>query len=37
VLFILGFEEPTLRAKFGADYAAYCRNVQRWIPGLRPF
>jgi protein-S-isoprenylcysteine O-methyltransferase Ste14 len=36
-LFIITFEEPTLRAKFGDDYAAYCRNVRRWIPRLRPF
>ena len=34
---IIGVEEPTLRAKFGDDYAAYCRNVRRWIPRLRPF
>jgi protein-S-isoprenylcysteine O-methyltransferase Ste14 len=36
-LFIITFEEPTLRSKFGDDYAAYCRNVRRWIPRLRPF
>jgi len=37
MLFIISFEEPTLRSKFGDDYAAYCRNVRRWIPRLRPF
>jgi protein-S-isoprenylcysteine O-methyltransferase Ste14 len=36
-LIIIRVEEPTLRAKFGDDYAAYCRNVGRWIPRLRPF
>jgi protein-S-isoprenylcysteine O-methyltransferase Ste14 len=36
-IFIITFEEPTLRSKFGDDYAAYCRNVRRWIPRLRPF
>jgi len=36
-LFILGFEEPVLRAKFGEDYAAYCRHVRRWIPRRKPF
>jgi protein-S-isoprenylcysteine O-methyltransferase Ste14 len=36
-LFIITFEEPTVRSKFGGDYAAYCRNVRRWIPRLRPF
>ena len=36
-IFIITFEEPTLRSKFGDDYAAYCRNVRRWIPRLRSF
>jgi protein-S-isoprenylcysteine O-methyltransferase Ste14 len=36
-LFIVVYEEPTLRRLFGDDYAAYCRNVRRWIPRLRPF
>jgi protein-S-isoprenylcysteine O-methyltransferase Ste14 len=31
-LFVLGYEEPTLRRQFGADYEAYCRDVSRWIP-----
>jgi protein-S-isoprenylcysteine O-methyltransferase Ste14 len=35
-LFILGFEEPTLRAKFGEDYIEYCKNVRRWIPRMTP-
>lgn len=26
------FEEPTLRRRFGADYAAYCGTVRRWRP-----
>lgn len=33
-LFVLLYEEPTLRRKFGADYVEYCRNVRRWIPRL---
>jgi protein-S-isoprenylcysteine O-methyltransferase Ste14 len=33
-LFVLLYEEPTLREKFGADYEEYCRNVRRWIPRL---
>jgi protein-S-isoprenylcysteine O-methyltransferase Ste14 len=33
-LFVLGYEEPTLRKKFGASYEAYCRGVPRWIPRL---
>jgi protein-S-isoprenylcysteine O-methyltransferase Ste14 len=28
-LFVLLYEEPTLREKFGADYIDYCRNVGR--------
>ncbi len=36
-LFIMGYEEPTLRRMFGEDYKNYCRNVHRWIPRLRPF
>jgi protein-S-isoprenylcysteine O-methyltransferase Ste14 len=31
-LFVLGFEEPTLRRRFGAEYEAYCRHVGRWWP-----
>jgi protein-S-isoprenylcysteine O-methyltransferase Ste14 len=34
-LFVLFYEEPTLRGKFGADYEEYCRNVRRWWPRLR--
>ncbi len=34
--FVMGIEEPSLRAKFGADYDAYCAAVGRWIPG-RPW
>ena len=34
---IIGFEEPTLRQKFGDDYIDYCKHVRRWIPRLTPF
>lgn len=33
-LFVIYFEEPTLRRKFGADYEEYCLRVPRWIPRL---
>jgi protein-S-isoprenylcysteine O-methyltransferase Ste14 len=33
-LFVVFYEEPTLRRKFGADYEEYCRNVSRWRPHL---
>jgi protein-S-isoprenylcysteine O-methyltransferase Ste14 len=36
-LFVLLYEEPTLRRKFGPDYEEYCRNVRRWVPRLRPW
>ncbi len=32
-LFVIFYEEPTLREKFGATYEEYCRTVSRWIPG----
>jgi protein-S-isoprenylcysteine O-methyltransferase Ste14 len=32
---VLIFEEPTLREKFGKDYEDYCARVPRWIPRLR--
>jgi protein-S-isoprenylcysteine O-methyltransferase Ste14 len=35
-LFVVLYEEPTLRETFGADYVAYCRQVPRWIPRLSP-
>ena len=34
-LFVVFYEEPTLRGKFGADYEEYCRNVRRWLPRAR--
>ena len=30
--FVIFYEEPTLRAKFGESYEQYCRAVGRWIP-----
>jgi protein-S-isoprenylcysteine O-methyltransferase Ste14 len=35
ILFVLLYEEPTLRRKFGAEYEAYCRQVPRWLPRFR--
>ena len=31
--FVMLYEEPTLRATFGAYYDSYCRRVRRWWPG----
>ena len=36
-LFVMGYEEPTLRRMFGTDYETYSLAVRRWIPRLRPF
>jgi len=36
-LFVLIYEEPTLRSKFGSEYEEYCRNVSRFIPHLTPW
>lgn len=33
-LFVVFYEEPTLRSKFDGDYEEYCRNVRRWWPRL---
>jgi protein-S-isoprenylcysteine O-methyltransferase Ste14 len=35
--FVLAYEEPTLRRTFGAEYEAYCANVPRWLPRVRPW
>ena len=31
-LFIVYYEEPTLRRLFGASYESYCKSVSRWFP-----
>ena len=36
-LFVLAYEEATLRKAFAAEYDAYCANVPRWLPRLRPW
>ncbi|HVE71093.1 MAG TPA: isoprenylcysteine carboxylmethyltransferase family protein [Thermoanaerobaculia bacterium] len=36
-LFIVTYEEPTLRRLFGEDYEHYGRHVRRWIPRLTLF
>jgi protein-S-isoprenylcysteine O-methyltransferase Ste14 len=34
-LFVLVYEEPALRRKFGAEYEDYCRRVPRWLPRFK--
>jgi protein-S-isoprenylcysteine O-methyltransferase Ste14 len=31
-LFVLFYEEPTLRDSFGVEYQLFCAEVHRWIP-----
>ncbi len=34
-VFVLLYEEPALRRKFGAEYEEYCRRVPRWLPRFK--
>jgi protein-S-isoprenylcysteine O-methyltransferase Ste14 len=36
-LFVLLYEEPTLRSTFGKEYDEFCANVHRWIPRFAPW
>jgi protein-S-isoprenylcysteine O-methyltransferase Ste14 len=31
-LFVVFYEEPTLRRQFGESYGRYCHRVPRWLP-----
>jgi protein-S-isoprenylcysteine O-methyltransferase Ste14 len=33
-LFVIGYEEPSLRSRFGVSYERYTRQVGRWIPRI---
>ena len=35
--FVVLYEEPALRARFGRSYEVYRANVPRWLPRLRPW
>ena len=34
-VFVIGYEEPTLRRRFGGAYGQYAQQVGRWLPRLR--
>jgi len=36
-LFVLLYEEPTLRRTYGPEYDEFCANVRRWLPRLHPW
>lgn len=36
-IFVVLYEEPTLRRTFAAEYEEYCAHVPRWIPRLTPW
>jgi protein-S-isoprenylcysteine O-methyltransferase Ste14 len=36
-VFVIGYEEPTLRRQFGGDYQRYTRAVGRWVPRVSPY
>lgn len=36
-IFVLAYEEPTLRGMFEDDYDRFCTNIPRWLPRLRPW
>ncbi|HEV8264802.1 MAG TPA: isoprenylcysteine carboxylmethyltransferase family protein [Gemmatimonadales bacterium] len=36
-LFVIGYEEPTLRRRFGAAYERYTQEVGRWLPRWRAY
>jgi protein-S-isoprenylcysteine O-methyltransferase Ste14 len=31
-VFVVGYEEPHLRRRFGSDYVAFKHSVRRWLP-----
>jgi protein-S-isoprenylcysteine O-methyltransferase Ste14 len=36
-VFVLVYEEPTLRGSFGSEYQRFCAAVPRWIPRSTPW
>jgi protein-S-isoprenylcysteine O-methyltransferase Ste14 len=36
-LFVLLYEEPVLRSRFGPEYGAFCAEAPRWIPRFTPW
>lgn len=36
-VFVLLYEEPTLRRRYGSQFDTYCAHVRRWLPRLHPW
>lgn len=36
-IFVLAYEKPNLRARFGKGYKCFYANVPRWIPRFAPW
>lgn len=36
-LFVVAYEQPTLRRRYGQSYATYCEHVPGWIPRPTPW
>lgn len=36
-IFVLSYEEPSLRRRYGQQYEKYCTAVRRWWPRVRPW
>ena len=36
-IFVLAYEEPTLRSKFGDEDKEFCAHVRRWLPRVNPW
>jgi protein-S-isoprenylcysteine O-methyltransferase Ste14 len=36
-VFVIAYEEPNLRRRFGPEYDHYAAAVRRWIPRCRPY
>ncbi len=35
-VFVIGYEEPHLRRRFGSAYVAYGQKIRRWLPLATP-
>jgi protein-S-isoprenylcysteine O-methyltransferase Ste14 len=36
-IFVVAYEEPVLRRRYGAQFSDYCVHVHRWWPRLTPY